>query len=376
VIRTAVLICLLAAPCTTVADSPLPPGAAERINAVFAPYDHDGSPGYAVAVLKDRRIAFERGYGRSDLDCNAPITPQTVFHLASLSKQFTAAAVALLILDGRLTLETPVAAYFPQIARFGADMCLKHLVYFTSGLPEYTSQPRENGDPWFTAYRFTVDEAIAATLRAKALKFAPGTQWDYSNVNYMILAKIVERVSGMSLAQFLQTRVFRPLGMSHTLVDDDTTVIIPNRATGYADRGDPEIARQLNAIGFTVHSGTGYMRLVRNSPHYGGSGVFSTVEDLAKWDENFYTYALGGPAFTTQMLARCRFQHPKDNDAFGLVFGNYKGRTMIWFSGGDIDASTYMARLPDLHLTVICLSNILKGDAEGKAMQVLGIVVP
>lgn len=375
-IRTTVLICLLAAPCKAVAQSPLPLGAAERINAIFAPYDRDGSPGYAVAVLKEGRIAFERGYGRADLDCNAPITPQTVFHLASLSKQFTAAAVALLVLDGRLSLETPVAAYFPQVARFGADMRLKHLVYFTSGLPEYTSQPRENGDPWFTAYRFTVDEAIDATLRAKALKFAPGTQWDYSNVNYMILAKIVERVSGMSLAQFLQIRVFRPLGMLRTLVDDDTTVIIPNRATGYADRGDPDIARQLNAIGFTVHSGTGYMRLVRNSPHYGGSGVFSTVEDLAKWDENFYTHALGGLAFTTQMLARCRFQHPKDNDALGLVFGDYKGRTMIWFSGGDIDASTYMARLPDLHLTVICLSNILKGDAEGKAMQVIGIVVP
>jgi CubicO group peptidase (beta-lactamase class C family) len=354
----------------------LPPGAAGRIDAVFAPNDHDGSPGYAVAVLKDGKIAFERGYGRADLDYNTAITPQTAFHLASLSKQFTAAAVALLILDGRLSLETPVAAYFPQVARFGADMRLKHLVYFTSGLPEYTSQPRESGTPWFTAYRFTVDEAIAATLRAKALKFAPGTQWDYSNVNYMMLAKIVERVSGMSLGQFLQSRVFGPLGMSHTLVDDDTTVIIPNRATGYADRGDPDIVSQLDAIGFTVHPGTGYMRLVRNSPHYGGSGVFSTIGDLAKWDENFYTHAFGGPAFTNQMLARCRFQHPKDNDAFGLVFGNYKGRSMIWFSGGDIDASTYMARLPDLHLTVICLSNILKGDAEGKAMQVLGIVVP
>jgi CubicO group peptidase (beta-lactamase class C family) len=349
---------------------------AERIDAVFASNDRDGSPGYAVAVLKDGRIAFERGYGRADLDCNAPITPQTVFHLASLSKQFTAAAVALLILDGRLSLETPVADYFPQVAKFGADMRLKHLVYFTSGLPEYTSQPRLNGDPWFTAYRFTDDEAIAATLRAKALKFAPGTEWDYSNVNYMILAKIVERVSGMSLAQFLQARVFQPLGMSHSLVDDDTTVVIPNRATGYADRGDPEIASQLKAIGFTVHSGTGYMRIVRNSPHYGGSGVFSNIGDLAKWDDNFYTHALGGPTFTAQMLARCRFQHPKDNDAFGLVFGDYKGRTMIWFSGGDVDTSTYMARLPDLHLTVICLSNILKGDAEGKAMQVLGIVVP
>jgi CubicO group peptidase (beta-lactamase class C family) len=376
VIRTAGLICLLAAPCTTVAESSLAPGVAERIDAVFASNDRDGSPGYAVAVLKDGRIAFERGYGRADLDCNASITPQTVFHLASLSKQFTAAAVALLILDGRLSLETPVADYFPQVAKFGADMRLKHLVYFTSGLPEYTSQPRENGDPWFTAYRFTVDEAIAATLRAKVLKFAPGTQWDYSNVNYMILAKIVERVSGMSLAQFLQARVFQPLGMSHTLVDDDTTVVIPNRATGYADRGDPEIASQLKAIGFVIHSGTGYMRIVRNSPHYGGSGVFSNIGDLAKWDENFYTHELGGSAFTAQMLARCRFQHPKDNDAFGLVYGRYKDRTMIWFSGGDVDASTYMARLPDLHLTVICLSNILKGDAEGKAMQVLGIVVP
>jgi CubicO group peptidase (beta-lactamase class C family) len=356
-------------------SQPLPASKAAEIDKVFAPFDRDGSPGYALGVVKDGQIIFSRGYGRANLDYNAPITSATSFHLASLSKQFTAAAVALLILDGKLTLETPVADYFPEITHFHADLRIKHLIYFTSGLPEYTSLPRINGSPWFSYYYFTIDEAVAATLHAPSLKFAPGTQWEYSNSNFMLLAKIVERVSGMPLADFLHQRVFAPLGMDHTFLDDDTTMVVPNRATGYVERSDPDVRKQLESVGVHVREGAGYAQLLRVSPHYGGSGVFSTVEDLARWDDNFYTNKLAGPAFTTLMLKRIRFKHDKDNDAFGLVFGSFAGREMIWFSGGDLDTSTFMARLPSEHLTVICLSNMPTGDAEGKAKQVLSVLL-
>jgi beta-lactamase family protein len=159
-------------------------------------------------------------------------------------------------------------------------------------------------------------------------------------------------------------------------VDDDTTAVVPNRATGYVERSDAEVRRQLESVGVHIREGAGYAQLLRVSPHYGGSGVFSTIEDLAKWDDNFYTNKLAGPAFTELMLKRTRFKHDKDNDAFGLVFGTYKGREMIWFSGGDLDTSTFMARLPSEHLTVICLSNMPTGDAESKAKEVLGILIP
>lgn len=346
-----------------------------RIDAIFAPFDRDGSPGYAVGVIRNGKLVFARGYGRAELDNNIPITPKTSFHLASLSKQFTAAAVALLIAEGKLSLDTPVAEFVPEVKDFGADLRIKHLIYFTSGLPEYTSLPRQSGMPWFSFFYFTTDEAIATSLRAGKFNFAPGTKWEYSNINYMLLTRIVERASGMPFAEFLQTRVFKPLDMGASLLNDDSTAVIPNRATGYADRSDPEILKELASMGIHAHGGTGPVRLPRISPHYGGSGVFSTVEDLAKWDANFYTHRLAGKAFTEQMLHREKFAHDKGNDAFGLVHGDFKGRPMVWFSGGDMDTSTFMARLPNERLTVVCLSNRLGGDAEGKAKRVLDILL-
>lgn len=346
-----------------------------RIDAVFAPFDRDGSPGYALGIVKAGELVFARGYGRADLDNNIAITPRTTFHLASLSKQFTAAAVALLILDGKLTLETPVEQFLPEVKKFGANLRVKHLVYFTSGLSDYTTLPRPGGQPWFTFHYFTVDDAIAATLGTTALKFAPGTQWDYSNVNYMLLARIVERVSGMPLSAFLEARIFAPLGMRDSLLNDDPTTVIPGRATGYADRSSEKVRQALKSVGVDARQGSGYLRLPRISPHFGGSGVFSSIEDLAKWDINFDTGRLRGPSFTAQMLHREKFDHDKDNDAFGLVFGQIGGRPMIWFSGGDVDGSTFMARLPDDHLTVICLSNMPMGDAEGKVRDVLAILL-
>lgn len=373
-IRMAFLL-LLSLPTLGAAQAMLSNQQIGQINALFAAFDRDGSPGYALGVVKNGALIFAKGYGRADLDNNVPITPRTSFHLASLSKQFTAAAVALLILDGKVTFDTPVAKYFPALKKYGAGVQLRHLICFTSGLPDYTSLPRVSKEPWFSFYYFTTDEAIAATLRAAKLKFPPGSQWDYSNVNYMLLAKIVERVSGMSMAKFLDSRVFTPLEMADSQLNDDSTLVVPNRATGYADRSDAAIRADLESVGITVRPGSGFVRLPRISPHYGGSGVLSTVEDLAKWDDNFYTNKLAGPGFTGLMLRREKFGHDKDNDALGLVFGEFDGRPMLWFSGGDLDSSTFMARLPNEHLTVICLSNMPRGHAEDKARAVLGIVL-
>lgn len=161
--------------------------------------------------------------------------------------------------------------------------------------------------------------------------------------------------------------------MTNASLNDDPTLIIANRATGYEDRADPAIRAELKSIGIATHAGTEPIRLPRIASHYGGSGVFASIEDLAKWSGVFTDNRLGA-AFTTQMLAREKFEHEKDNDAFGLVFGSFEGRAMIWFSGADLDTSTFMARLPDEQLTVICLSNRTHGDAEGKAKEVLRLL--
>lgn len=347
-----------------------------QIDALFMPFDHDGSPGYALGVVHNGKLIYSRGYGRAELDYNMAITPNTSFHLASLSKQFVAASIALLIQEGKLSFETPLASFFPEAKKYGDTLKIKHLIYFTSGLTEYTSLKRASGMPWFSFDYFTTDEAIATSLGVPALKFEPGAQWDYSNIDYMLLAKIVEKVSGEPLRKFLQDHIFDPLGMKDSLLNDDSTMVIPNRATGYVDRKNEVIRQQLLSLGIAVQGGGGYIRLPRISPHYGGSGVFSTIQDLARWDENFYTHRLGGKKFTALMLRREKFSHAKDNDALGLVIGEHAGHKMIWFSGGDADTSTYMARFPDEHLTVICLANMLDGNAEGKAKEVIKILLP
>jgi CubicO group peptidase (beta-lactamase class C family) len=333
-----------------------------------------GAPGYAVAVIHDGAFAFARGYGLANLDDEVPITPQTSFHLASLSKQFTGAAIALLLLEHKIDLTDPVSKYIPEAAKYGDKLRIEHLVYMTSGLHEYTEEPRTSGDPWMTFYYFTRDEAIAAAMKPDHLEFAPGTQWAYRNTNYMLLTKIVEVVSHESFAAFMHDHVFGPLGMSHSLIDDDTTEIVPHRAIGYAERSDPRVVREMASVGVAIHPGDGWVRLVRVSPHFGGSGVFTTLDDLLLWDRNWYSGSLAGPSFTGLMNRRQRFAHDKDNDAFGLVWRTRYGHPMLDYSGADTDTSTYMARFPEQHLTVICLSNMPLGDAEGKADALLDLL--
>jgi CubicO group peptidase (beta-lactamase class C family) len=342
------------------------------IDAVFSDVGSSG-PGYAIGIIKDGQALVAKGYGLANIEDGVPITPDTVFHLASLSKQFTASAVALLILDHKIALGDRVSQYIPETAKYGPGLLVEHLIYMTSGLHEYTDVPRPGGLPWFSAYYFTRDQAIAASLAEPTLVYAPGTKWTYSNVNYMLLTKIVEKVSGESFGRFMHDRVFAPLQMNASLIDDDTSLVIPHRAIGYASRS-AEVLKQLAQVHIRADEGGGFVRLDRNSPHFGGSGVFSSINDLAKWDANWYSAKLRGPAFTALMNKRVKFQHDKDNDAFGLVFGNYEGRETIWYAGDDIDASSFMIRFPAQHLTVICLSNNPLGDAQSRVMKLLKVL--
>jgi CubicO group peptidase (beta-lactamase class C family) len=344
-----------------------------KVDAIFSDIDVSQSPGYAVGIVKNGQLAFAKGYGLANLEDRVPITPDTVFHLASLSKQFTAAAVALLILDHKLSLDDPVSRYVPAAAKYGPALRVKHLVYMTSGLHEYLDVRRPGGLPWYSAFYFTRDDAVAASLEQPSLEYVPGSKWTYSNTNYMLLTQIVEKISGRPFAAFMHDRVFQPLEMTASLIDDDSTLVIPHRAIGYAPRSG-QVLDQLRQVGMSAHQGAGYVRLDRNSPHFGGSGVFTSIDDLAKWDANWYAPRIGGSQFTALMNTRIKFQHDKDNDAFGLVFGDYDGRTTIWYSGGDTDASTFMIRFPEQRLTVIVLSNNPLGDAEGRAMKIVGVL--
>lgn len=350
----------------------LPAELAKHIDNSFAEFNKKDSPGYVVGIVRDEKLIFNRAYGMADLDNGIPLSSRTAFHLASLSKQFTGAAAALLILEGKLQLTDPVARWIPGAAKFGPELRVEHLIYMTSGLPEYWEQPRPGGIPWHSFHMFDNNDMLRSILSADKLDFAPGTKWRYTNSNYVLLAKIVETVSGKPLSTFLSERVFGPLGMTNAQLNDDATLIVPGRATGYIERNDALVAEGAK-VDIPIRGGTGWARLMRVSPHYGGSGVFASLDDLVKWDRNWYKQTLGS-GFTTLMHQRMQFPHGKDNDAFGLVRDDRYHLETWTYAGSDLDTSTYMARFPTKHISIICLSNMPTGQADEKCRHVLDML--
>jgi CubicO group peptidase (beta-lactamase class C family) len=358
----------------TFSQTGLPLNVISRIDSLFSGFNKSNSPGYAVGIFYDTALTFTKGYGYANLEYNIPITPETGFNLASLSKQFTAACLAILILEGKVSLDDNVKKFIPELPDYCYPVKIKHLVYMTSGIPEYFNLSRKSGLAWNPYYYFTTDSAIQASLSIMKLEYKPGTVWSYSNINYMLLTKIIEKVSGKSFAAFAEDRLFLPLGMKNTIVNDDITEIIKNRAVGYAERNQ----KNLNAFlktGMRLNKDYGLIQVHRNSPHYGGSGVYSTINDLFLWNKNWYTHQFGGRAFYNLMHKRMKFDHPKDNDAFGLVFGNYNGAETVWYAGSDLGSSTFMIRFPKQKFTIACLSNFDDGNAQNYAMKIIEILI-
>ena len=207
-----------------------------RVDRLFAEWDKPTSPGCAVAVMKDGRIVHERGYGMADLDHDVKISPTTVFHVASMSKQFTAAAILMLAEDGKISLDDPVRKYVPELPDLG-PITLRQLLHHTSGLR----------DQWellgLAGWRYSLDlitdaDILAVLSRQKALNFPPGSKHLYSNSGYTLLAQVVKRVSGQSFRAYTSTRLFSPLGMSQTFFRDDHAEIVKQAAYGYAPSKD------------------------------------------------------------------------------------------------------------------------------------------
>lgn len=329
----------------------------DHIDGLFAAYEIGDRPGYAIGVIRDGALIHAKGYGMADVDAEMPITPDTAFNLASLSKQFTGAAVALEIEAGRLDLDDRLSRHWAGLPDFMSEITIGHLVYMTSGLQEYYSLPSPSGG-WQSEDQFTVYDAIDAVFASGELVYAPGERWTYSNINYQLLAELIARLNDQSFAEHMGTSIFAPLGMETTWVDAPLDTTREGMAQSYVwDDG----------IG-------GWQVAPRLSPHYGGSGAFSSLNDLVKWDRALYQTEQLGEGFSARMLSTRKYAHDKDNDAFGLVHGSYEGQPTIWYEGGDYGVSTYMVRLPHRGETVICLSNFGHGRCADKARAVVDLL--
>ncbi|MEM6685974.1 MAG: serine hydrolase domain-containing protein, partial [Bacteroidota bacterium] len=345
-----------------------------KIDSLFTEFNRADTPGYAIGVSKNGKTLYAKGFGAANLDYNIPITSKSAFSIASVSKQFTAACVALLILDDKLSLETPAMEFIPALKKYSDTIRVKHLIYNTSGITDYPRLERESGKSWITFNYFDIDECIATSLAEDELQFTPGDRWDYCNVNFMLLTKIVEKISGQPFREFAKERLFMPLQMTNTLINDDITEIIPNRVTPYNYRTDENV-EGYREYGVQLSTKGDFIQHPRNSPHYGGSGVVTTIEDLLKWSENMYSKTFGGQAFYDLMHKTIKFKHDRDNQAFGLYIGDYNGRKIVAWDGGDWGISSQLLRFPDEGVAITVLSNIGTGEAYRKVNAIAQILI-
>lgn len=337
-ITLTLLALVAAAHAGATAPTALPDSVLRRIDAIFASYDHPDVPGCAVGVYQNGAVAFEKGYGSANLEYGIPIAPTTPFIMGSVTKQFTAAAIALLADEGRLSLDDDVRKYVPELPDYGHRITIDELVHHTSGLRDFWALVETAGMRMDDTYG--VSDVLALAARQKHLEFVPGTEYDYSNTGYVILGEIVRRVSGKSLARFAADEIFGPLGMTHTHFQDDHTVIVPGRAYAYEPRD-------------------GRWRIdVWNNDIVGQGGLMTTVEDLQKWDENFYTGRVGGPRFLAQQLAQGRLADGTVLAyAFGLEVGTYRGLRLVEHTGSTGGYRTIISRFPSVHTSVVALCN-------------------
>jgi len=343
-----------------------------KIDTVFSNVDGE-SPGYMIAVANENKVLFKKGYGLSNLEHTISIDSTTNFNIASLSKQITGASVALLLLDKKIHLDDFVSDYLNGFPFSRDSTRIKHLIYMTSGINDYHYNPRQNKTDWSSLNFFNIDTAIAASYASGELMYKPGSQWSYSNINYMLLTKIVEKVSGISFSEFVEERIFKPLGMNHSVVNDDIFEVIPNRALGYNYRSKEE-TNWIIESGYLKEQGKGFLQIHRNSPHYGGSGVYTTMDDWMKWVSNFYSKKIGGQEFYDLMHKTMKFEHEKSNDAFGLVLDKHEKKDIVWYEGGDWGFSSFMVRFPEEKTTIVCFSNIGTGNTKSKVWGVYNIL--
>jgi CubicO group peptidase (beta-lactamase class C family) len=327
-----------------------------QVDTIFAKWDHTNSPGCAVAVMQNSQVIYKRGYGMADLDHNIAITPSSVFHIASVSKQFTAAAILLLVGEGKLSLDDDVRKYVPEVPDFGTPITLRDLLHHVSGLRDQLELLGLGG---WRIYQdlITDDDVLSLVARQKALNFSPGSRYMYSNTGYTLLAQVVKRVSGKSLREYTSANLFQPLGMEQTHFRDDHAEIVKNIAYGY-DLG-PDGTFRLS---------------VPNFDSVGATSLLTTVEDLVKWDSNFYQPRVGGPAFTEQMLHHDKLNDGEANDyAFGLMTGSYKGLPIVDHLGADAGYRADLLRFPEQHFSAAVLCNLSATEPRDLTRQIADI---
>ncbi|HEY6901096.1 MAG TPA: serine hydrolase domain-containing protein [Puia sp.] len=300
---------------------------------------NQNTPGCIVGIVSDGKLIYNKGFGMANLDYGIPMNSQSVVNVMSVSKQFTAACIALLKIDGKISFDDDIRKYIPELPDYGQKITIDHLIRHTSGIRDYADLVfLAGGSPENIANRST---ALELVLRQKELNFTPGDQYSYSNSGYLLLTYVIERISGISFPEFAKKNIFNPLGMSQSFFSDDPHLIVPNRVVSYGKTEDGS-----------------YFCYNLNDNRMGCGGLFTTVEDLYKWDQNFYDNKIGGETFNQLMLSLKRLNNGKDNDyALGNIIDRHEGFKETLHSGGLLGIRCKLSRFPTRNLSIIYLGN-------------------
>jgi D-alanyl-D-alanine carboxypeptidase len=337
-ILTLVLIGALASPAFPEQKTQRPAAQlASELDSLLSPRFPADGPGAAVVVVMEGRVIFRKGYGMANLDLKTPMRPDMVFEIGSITKQFTSTAILMLVEQGKLSLDDDLHKYLPDYPDKGAKISIENLLTHTSGIKSYTSDLK-----WRSMWRqdLTVQQIIDIT-KDDPLEFPPGTKWKYDNTGYILLGAIIEKVSGLSYADYVRKNIFEPLGMKHSYYGSNSAVI-PGRASGYSRNAS-------NWVNATYLSMT--------QPYAAGS-LMSSVDDLAIWDaavsaDKLLSKASWDRAFTPYKLADGDDTHY----GYGWSIDAYDGHSIVRHNGGIFGYVSEVARLPDDHVYVAMLTN-------------------
>lgn len=328
------------------------------IDSTFTPLRRSDAPGCTVGVRHEGQ-EWLRSYGMSNLEYGISLSPESVLETGSVAKQFTAAAIGLLALEGKLSLEDDVRKYIPEVPDFGKTITLRHLLNHTSGLRDQWGLLAVAGRPPGEAVH-TIPEILDLVSRQRMLNFAPGEEYLYSNTGWALLGVVVTRASGTPFFKFSQERLFEPLGMRHTEWREDYRKVVPGRATAY----DQQNGRWSLDMPFTrVH---------------GNGGLLTTVSDLLTWNQALSDSTIPGGAALVRMLET----RGKLNDgssieyALGLSVGAWRGEREISHGGSTAGYRTYLTRYPDQRLSIAVLCNQAGVNPTGFARRIAGALIP
>jgi CubicO group peptidase (beta-lactamase class C family) len=349
-----------------------------RLNSLLDVWKQKNAPGMAAALIRDGRIEYRKNFGLANLDARTPITSDTQFLLASLTKQFTAMAILILVERQKLRLDDTLAKFCPEFPGYARTITIRHLLNHTAGLTQYQELlvGKIDEEQYFrssksppAAHEFTAAEALQVLSRQEKLRFAPGDRFEYSDSAYVVLGQIIERITGERYAEFLKETIFDPLGMNDTMVVDERKQKVPRMALSYAKRN-------------------GKWQDITYSPEnsvYGEDGIYSTINDLYKWDQALYTERLVSRstlemAFTPGLnnegkeIATDLVPRPSSY-GFGWFISSLDGEKDVEHPGGWAGYGTYIVRVPSRRVTAIVLTNPSNEDVDEIAQQMAEIAM-